>query len=572
MKKMFILLLLFFIFPIFVNAEVTSSLTCSKNIVEISNTFYCNLTVTPIDAPIKSFKANVSYPSDFTLTSITPASNWTSNSSSIIDLTNSTYGEGEGLTTALNIVTLKFKTKSSATYGKKTISINGFDLSVASSYDIDVLSSNNLLSSLTIKGIDFDFSSITNTYNLSTAKNSVTISATLMDSNSSFKTGYGPRTVNLNYGNNTIQIVTVSESGSTNTYTINIERIDQRSDNNNLSVLKVSEGTISPTFNKNVLTYNVTVDKSVSTLAIEATKEVSSSSFVSGYGPRTVNIQDGLNTFKVQVKSEKEVSKTYTLNIIRSEESSNNYLKSLVLSNSTIDFNKNILEYEVNVLYNILEMEIFAVPEDSSAKVEVIGNKSLVIGANVFTVNVVAANESILTYKITVNRLEEGKALSNNNYLSELIVNNYNIKFNKDTLSYTLEIKDESRLSISYTPEEPTATVQVLGNNSLKDGSKININVTSEDGTLKTYVINIVKEKSGTNMYLYIILIVVLLISLLFILFRKKIFKKKETQIINNEVNLGKSKLILSNKNKDNLFSKNPEVINIPEEDNNPRS
>ena len=568
--KKFLLLFILFLCPMVVSAKVTSNISCTKQEVIAGNSFTCDVSVTPESGTsITSFKTAIDYPADFTLTKITPASNWTSNSNSIIDLTNSNYEQGQGLTTTLNIATLTFSVNSNVNYGTKEIKVRGYDLDEESSYTIKILSSNYYLKSLTVSGIDFSFSSKTYTYNLSTTKDSVTVSAIPMDTNSVFKSGYGPGTFPLNYGHNTIQIIVVAQNGSIGTYTLNIERIDQRSTNNNLKELKVSEGVLSPSFNKNNLTYNVSVSNDVKTLDIEATKEVDSSTYVEGYGPRTVEIQDGLNTFQIKVKSENGSTKTYTLNITKSEKSSNNFLKALKLKDVEINFDKNVYEYNANVLYNVLETEIIAVPEDIKAKVEVIGNKSLIIGENVFTINVIAENGAVLSYKITINRLEEGRTLSSNNYLSELLINNYPIGFNKDITNYTIKINNENRLTISYTPEDANSVVQIEGNNALKNGSKIIIRVTSEDKSVRLYTINIEKDQDAKTIFIYISIALVIVILLLLFLFRKKIFKPKQDQIISQDVNLKTSKLVLNNKKQNQeIFETKQEQVTIPEEDN----
>ncbi len=567
--KKILFLFILFLFPMVVSAKVTSSITCSEYEVVAGQSFTCVVSVTPeAGTSITSFKSAIDYSTDFNLTKITPASNWTSNSNSIIDLTNSHYDPGQGLTTTLNIASLTFTVNNNVNYGTKQIKVRGYDLDEESGFAIKILSSNNYLKSLTVSGIDFSFSSRTNTYNLKTTKEVVTVNAILMDTNSTFKSGYEPRSVNLNYGSNTIQIMVVAQNGATNTYTLNIERIDQRSTNNNLKELKVSEGVLSPSFNKNTLTYNVSVSNDVKTLDIEATKEVDSSTYVEGYGPRTVEIQDGLNTFQIKVKSENGSTKTYTLNITKSEKSSNNYLKALKLKDVELNFDKNVYEYNVNVLYNILETEVIAVPEDIKAKVEVIGNKALIIGENVFTINVIAENGAVLSYKITINRLEEGRALSSNNYLSELLINNYPIDFNKEITNYTIKINDENRLTISYTPEDANSIVQIEGNNALKNGSKIIVRVTSEDKSVRLYTINIEKDQDAKTTFIYISIALVIVILLLLFLFRKKIFKPKQDQIISEDVNLKTSKLVLNNKKQDQeIFAKEEQVV-IPEEDN----
>lgn len=546
MKKMIVLFILM-LFPIVVKAQVPTMIECDQSTVVTKETLTCTVTVTPdANSPITEFKAAIDYPTDVKLTKIMPATGWTSNSESLINLTNSNYEEGQGVTTSINIAKLTFSVNTNVNYGEKKITLKGYDVLGESSYYFKILSNNNYLSSLTVSGIDFLFNKNTNSYNLETTKDVVNINATVMDTNSKFKEGYGSRSVNLNYGKNTIQIIVVAQDGSTNTYTINIERLDQRSNNNSLKELKVSEGILSPKFDKNTLTYNVVVDNDVKSLAIEAIKEVSSSTYVSGFGPRTIDITNGLTVAQIKVKSEAGIEKVYTLNITREEKSSNNYLKTVKLSNATINFDKNVYEYNINVLYNVMEMDIIAVPEDYRAKIESKGNRALVLGKNIFTIDVIAENGSVLTYKFIINRLEEGKVLSNNNYLSELLISEYPINFNKDIMNYNIKVGNETRLTISYTAEDPNALVLIEGNNDLKNGSKIQVRVESEDGQIRIYTINIEKDEFNVN-YLYIGIGIVLVLLLVLILFRKNIFKKKEK----TDIFLKDDVLVLKSEKKD---------------------
>jgi len=559
MKKI-ILLIILLLCPTFVSAKVETNISCQKTEIIAKETLTCYVTVSPAeDSPITTFKAALDYPTDVKLVKIEPESGWTSKSNTLIDLENSTYEEGQGLNYTLRIATLTFNVNSSVNYGNKRITVKSYDVLEDNYHDFKILSNNNYLSSLTVSGIDFLFDRNTKTYSMETTKDSVSINAVTMDTNANFKENYGPRSVNLNYGNNTIQIIVVAQTGATNTYTLNIQRLDQRSNNNNLKELKISEGTLSPNFDKNTLTYNVSVSHDVKSLAIEAVKEVSSSTYVEGYGPRTIDISDGLTVAQIKIKSENGLTKTYTINITKSDKSSNNYLKAVKLSNATINFDKNIYEYNINVLYDVMEMDIIAVPEDYKSKVELKGNRALILGKNVFTVDVIAENGSVLTYKFIINRLEEGRKLSDNNYLSELLISEYPIEFNKEITDYNIKLNDETRITISYTAEDPNALVLIEGNNELKNGSKILIKVTSEDKQIRTYTINIEKDEFNMN-YIYFGIGILVIILLILFLFRKKIFKKKEE----TDIFLKDDVLVLKSKKGNDEKSQKEEQVEIP--------
>ena len=164
--------------------------------------------------------------------------------------------------------------KLSGDVGKKNLNfgLNTFKITVTSEagvnriytlniYRNDNRDKTNTLSSLEIENykISPDFNKNTVNYTLTVKKDvtSVKINATLDSDKSSFNKGYGPRTVNLTYGVNTILIKVTSESKSTKTYTIKITREDDRSSNNYLKSLNVSSGDFE--FNKKTQNYSFTV-------------------------------------------------------------------------------------------------------------------------------------------------------------------------------------------------------------------------------------------------------------------------------------------------------------------------
>ncbi len=80
---------------------------------------------------------------------------------------------------------------------------------------------------------------------------------------------------------------------------------------------------------------------------------------------------------------------------------------------------------------------------------------------------------------------------SNNNYLSNLSVEGYNLnkEFYKDNGTYFVEIDSiVSSININTEKEDGTATVCIYGNEDLKQGTnKILVNVTAENGNVRTY-------------------------------------------------------------------------------------
>lgn len=396
------------------------------------------------------------------------------------------------------------------------------------------------LSSLTISNANINFTPNQTIYNTSVESNisKVQISAKTNNAKATFTTGYGPRTVNLSYGQNTFKLIVKSEKGTTRTYTINITRKDTRSSNNNLSSLSVSVGKIN--FNKNTTTYNIDTKSDVTSATISATLEDQKSTFVSGYAPRTVSLKEGFNSFQIKVKNEKGTVKTYTINITREDEKSrNNNLKDLTLSTGNITFDKNNLNYNVTVEYEIEKLTINATPEDSKAKVTYQKENTLKVGENKITITVEAENKSTKNYTITVTRKEEGKKLSNVSSLSSLYIDGKQITLNENQTEYTYQTT-QTAANVKATPTDPNANITVIGNNSIKDGSIIQIIVTAEDKSTTIYKIKVEKKEEKNNTLLIILIPTILIIIgiITFALITKN--KNKTKEIDANLLNLNR--------------------------------
>lgn len=182
-------------------------------------------------------------------------------------------------------------------------------------------------------------------------------------------------------------------------------------------------------------------------------------------------------------------------------QSDNAFLSDLSISNGMIipDFAKNTLSYTSEVENNITEIEINANAEDSKASVEGTGLKNLVVGNNIFEIKVTAENGTQKIYTLEVERKEAPVFLSNNSNLSDISISNgvINPDFDKDTLSYTLEVgNDVTEIEINANPEDSKATVEGPGLKNLVVGNNIfEIKVTAEDGTEKIYTLTIKRKE-----------------------------------------------------------------------------
>ena len=379
--------------------------------------------------------------------------------------------------------------------GSKTLKYgnNSFEVVVTSemgtkkTYTINVTrpdnrSTDNSLKELTLNNGTINFASGTTTYNVEVDSDKTTISAVANDTKATVK-GVGAKT--LNYGANKFQIVVTAENGSTKTYTLNITRKDNRSTDNTLKELTINNGTIN--FASGTTTYNVEVDSDKTTISAVANDTKAT---VKGVGAKTLNY--GANKFQIVVTAENGSTKTYTLNITRKDNrSNNNNLSSLTLSEAKLGFDKNKLTYEVEVDNSKNMIMINGKAEDTKAKVEGLGTKTLQEGKNTFIIKVTAENTSVKEYKIVVIRNKEEAVTSSNKIKSLLVEGNelitspdvkeYNITTDKDTIDLKIELDD---VNSSY---------EVVGNKDLKDGSIIQIIVTDKSGNNNIYSITVEK-------------------------------------------------------------------------------
>ena len=88
------------------------------------------------------------------------------------------------------------------------------------------------------------------------------------------------------------------------------------SKNNNLSSLKISQGTLSPEFNKNTLEYSATVENNVTKITVSGSKE-DSKSYVDGL--KEYELEEGTNKISIKVTAQNGSAKTYVINVTRKE-------------------------------------------------------------------------------------------------------------------------------------------------------------------------------------------------------------------------------------------------------------
>ena len=503
------------------------NMECNSYKVVANDEVTCNITAYA-DSEVTGLSADIVLSSNLEIVSFTTDSAWQGDASgNKIGLYTDTNKKDN-----FNVGVLKVRVKSTAVEGTESISLSNVIYSDSEfnkvnisniSKNIRIASLNNYLKSLSINPGSINFNKNTLTYDVTLDSSTIEILCEKEDSNSTISGDIGNR--NLNYGKNTFKINVISESNEVRTYILNVTKIDNRNTENRLSSIGVNGKNIN--FNEDKFEYSINVEYGVSTAKITASLKDSSSSFVNGYGPRIVNLNEGNNKIEFRILSENGVTRTYTININRKEDPDNksddNYLKDIDIKDNDINFSKDKTNYEITVDYDTDSLDINPKLSSGKSKFEIIGNENLKVGENTIIIKVTAKDNSVREYKIIVNKKDKDQVLSNNSYLKSITIDGYNIDFNKNVYNYTLKIKNEETLNINAITEDATAKVRIVGNNNLNNNNVIKIIVTAEDKSVSTYSITVSKEKSINYLLITVIIETVVIIGIiLFLVLRKK--------------------------------------------------
>ena len=189
------------------------------------------------------------------------------------------------------------------------------------------------------------------------------------------------------------------------------------SDNAYLEILRLDKEGITPSFNKEITEYYITVDSTVNNLQITAIPEnIEANVEIKGNN----NLANGINKIEIIVTSKDESKKKiYNINVTKTSNiaASNTNLETLAIENVTLfpEFYENILNYKAEVSNETKSLNILAIPQSTSAQVVIEGNTNLKEGKNIVNVKVIAENKiSEKNYIIEVykrNSNEEVEAL-----------------------------------------------------------------------------------------------------------------------------------------------------------------
>lgn len=186
---------------------------------------------------------------------------------------------------------------------------------------------------------------------------------------------------------------------ASNTLEIKVNRLLHT--NNFLSALTSSVGNFDKVFDSNVLDYTLYVDSWVSKVTING---VLSDEFATTDGFREYALTGDNTKISINVTAENGEVRTYAINVVKVYKSSNNNLSNIIISGYEIDFNKDILEYNIEVGSDVDSLDISAIVEDGSAWAKIEGNENFKEGKNEVRITVYAQDGTTKTYKLIVNK------------------------------------------------------------------------------------------------------------------------------------------------------------------------
>lgn len=176
-----------------------------------------------------------------------------------------------------------------------------------------------------------------------------------------------------------------------------------------LSSLTVGDSTLTPAFDKNVISYNTSVPFSVEKLVINATAEDNASKVTVNSPTLTPG---GTTAATVTVTAPNGSKNTYTIQVARAQDpnyqpAGNNNLTSITVDPGILSpvFKSDVTSYVVWLPYETDKIIITGKPEDTKSSVTVDGGSNLTAGAdNAVSVICTAENGKTKTYSVIVKR------------------------------------------------------------------------------------------------------------------------------------------------------------------------
>lgn len=204
--------------------------------------------------------------------------------------------------------------------------------------------------------------------------------------------------------------ITTSNGAKIKEGTIKYER--PKSTEAYLTALSLSQGTMSPAFDKDTTDYTVQVKDTINTIRINAT----ACAGATRTGTGNQKLEMGENNFEVEVTAEDGTTKkTYNIKVIRGEIAEPSaYLKKLEINNIGVElspeFDSKNNKYTAKLTKELTKLDFQYETEDPLAKVVIDGNEKFTEGENLITIKVTSSDgKEEQKYEITVTLEKEAE-------------------------------------------------------------------------------------------------------------------------------------------------------------------
>lgn len=173
----------------------------------------------------------------------------------------------------------------------------------------------------------------------------------------------------------------------------------------------------------------------------------------------------------------------------------NSYLKDIKVNNTSLeDFKYDKLNYNLEVTSED-KVSISATSINSGASIKGTGDIKLETGDNKIILKVTAENGNVTNYTITITKKEKTESIEvpKDNEITDIVIDNTNLVFNKDILEYNIEtefINDKVIVKYYIGSEENTKDVSLIVGKNIVTIGKYTINITRSDIKVETALNN----------------------------------------------------------------------------------
>ena len=276
---------------------------------------------------------------------------------------------------------------------------------------------------------------------------------------------------------------------------------ETKSSDASLKSLYVDGYTMSPSFNKDTLTYNVTVPNNVTSVDVYG---IVNDSKADVYVEGNTNLKVGNNEVKVVVTAEDGTKRTYKINVNRlnQEAVTEKYIKSLTVSNATLTptFNTSVTNYTVNVGSDVNSLNLTIVDANGYDHT-VIGNGNFQTGDNNYVYINSYNDDNSDTKQYVIKVIKDAPVVVYDARLTSLstTVGSLEPDFSPDTKNYTVYVPvGTTSLEINATANDDT-TINGLGIKTINVGEQtFTINTSSGDKS-EEYKIKVVRYSTNLS-------------------------------------------------------------------------